>query len=320
MTNSLRYMPDRDQLALAGEIEGPIADLLPVARLHRQGAREPEEIWAALGELGLLAAGVSEARGGSGLSVVEQALIAVALGRALAGPAVLATIAAAPAVPGQPAEAPRIAAGLVTGAGLAWVDEPSATLVLAADGGGFALHRLPPEPREIDHAVWGARLLAGAAEAPVAVLDDAAALIVRLLLAGALAGIADGALELAVAYAKVREQFGRPIGSFQAIKHHCANMAIAALSARDLVRFAAVALADARADAAHRVECAFLTAARAAIGNAGLDIQVHGGIGFSAEADPHLFLKRAQLITALGGGVEAAAVRVAATGGAHLTA
>jgi alkylation response protein AidB-like acyl-CoA dehydrogenase len=116
---------------------------------------------------------------------------------------------------------------------------------------------------------------------------------------------------MAVAYAGVREQFGRPIGTFQAIKHHCANMVVAARCARDQTNFAAVAFDDERPDAALQVECALLVAGSAALDNAGKNIQIHGGMGFSDEADPHLFLKRAQLLLALAGGLDAANVRVA---------
>jgi alkylation response protein AidB-like acyl-CoA dehydrogenase len=141
--------------------------------------------------------------------------------------------------------------------------------------------------------------------------DAAALLRLRLIDAAALAGIARAALDMGVAYAGIREQFGRPIGSFQAVKHHCANMAIAANCARDQTAFAAVAVDDDRADAIMQVESALLVAGKAALENAAKNIQIHGGIGFSDEADPHLLLKRAQLLIAISGGLEAANHRVA---------
>ena len=107
----------------------------------------------------------------------------------------------------------------------------------------------------------------------------------RLLDAAALAGLARAALDMAVAYAGLREQFGRPIGSYQAIKHHCANMALAARCAADQVSFAATALDDAREDAVLQVECAVYVAGSAALDNSGKNIQIHGGIGFSDEAE-----------------------------------
>jgi alkylation response protein AidB-like acyl-CoA dehydrogenase len=108
----------------------------------------------------------------------------------------------------------------------------------------------------------------------------------------------------------VREQFGRAIGSFQAVKHHCANMALAARCACDQVGFAAIAVDDDRDDAALQVESALFVAGSAAIENSGKNIQVHGGIGFSEEAAPHRLLKRARVLVQLAGGLEAALSRV----------
>ncbi|QIB66846.1 acyl-CoA dehydrogenase family protein [Kineobactrum salinum] len=131
-----------------------------------------------------------------------------------------------------------------------------------------------------------------------------------LIDAAALAGIAQRGLEMAVDYAKLREQFGRPIGSFQAIKHHCATMAISAQRSRDQVLFAATAIDEGREDAMLQTDCALLVAARAATANAALNIQIHGGIGFSAEADPHLLVKRTQALIAITGGLEAVNRRI----------
>jgi alkylation response protein AidB-like acyl-CoA dehydrogenase len=88
-------------------------------------------------------------------------------------------------------------------------------------------------------------------------------------------------------------------------------MAIATRCARDQTSFAAVALAEGRADAPMEIECAFLVAGSSALENAKLTIQIHGGMGFSDEADPHLFLKRARLLIAIAGGLEAASGRIA---------
>ena len=74
-----------------------------------------------------------------------------------------------------------------------------------------------------------------------------------------------------------------------------------------------MALDEGRADAHLQVECAFFVAGSAALENAGKNIQIHGGMGFSDEADPHLFLKRAQLLIAIAGGLEAASWRIANT-------
>ncbi|MCB1133405.1 MAG: acyl-CoA dehydrogenase, partial [Verrucomicrobiae bacterium] len=108
--------------------------------------------------------------------------------------------------------------------------------------------------------------------------------------------IAEGARDLAVAYAGVRRQFGRQIGSFQAIKHHCANMAIGVEMVSAQLDMAAIAVRDGREDAAFQTAALARLAPRVALQNARLCIQIHGGIGFSAEADVQLFLKQAHLL------------------------
>ncbi len=307
--SQLHYHPTSDQLLLASELGGAIDALLPPARAQLGGA-EGESIWERLAELGVLSACVAEDRGGSGLGATEQVLIATALGRRLAAPAVFATMAtmgaAADLSGGSEA---RIAAALPGDAPL-WVDEPGATLLLVRQADGATLHAMPDDRRTIDEDSWAARLVTGPIGSPLVVLDDRTLLRLRLVDAAALAGIAGAVLDMAVDYAKLREQFGRAIGSFQAIKHHCANMAIAARSAQDLTNCAAVALDEGRAEAPRLIASAFLVAAHAAIDNAGLNIQIHGGIGFSAEAEPHLYLKRAQLLAGIGGGVGAATDRL----------
>lgn len=310
-SSMLRYRPDEDQIALAAELNAAIVRMLPVARLH-DGGSESAGAWRRLEEGGVLSAGVAVAAGGSGLGAIERALIAMTLGRCLASPAVLATLATRPSLGAAQASA-RLAVAL-SGAGdaLVWADEPEATMLLVREGDQATLHPLPADAAVADEWNWGTRLMRGARTAPLAVLDRAALRDLRLVDAAALAGIAAGALDLAVAYVTMREQFGRAIGSFQAVKHRCADMAIAARSAGDLAVFAATALDDGRDDAALEIECAFLTAAQAAMNNAGACIQLHGGMGFSAEAHPHLYLKRAALIVGAGGGLEAATARVAA--------
>jgi alkylation response protein AidB-like acyl-CoA dehydrogenase len=101
---------------------------------------------------------------------------------------------------------------------------------------------------------------------------------------------------MAVEYAKDRVQFGRPIGSFQAVKHRCADMAVRAEVARSLTTFAALALRDGEPDAPRHVLEAKALAVDAALANAHDDVQNHGGMGFTWEADAHLYLKRAWVL------------------------
>jgi hypothetical protein len=114
------------------------------------------------------------------------------------------------------------------------------------------------------------------------------------LVAAMLLGMAARGTELAVAYAGEREQFGKPIGAFQAVKHMCADMLTRAEVARGVVYAAGVTLDGRGVDDVDRlVAAAKITAGDAAKGNGKACIQVHGGMGFTWEIDAHLFLKRA---------------------------
>ena len=316
-----RYHPSAEQRALASTIDESLAELLPLSRLHASHA-EDSRTWAGLEEIGMFGIGVSEERGGSGLGAAEEALIVIGLGRRLAAPAILATIGATHAQPNNPLSAGaidlsgrRVAAAYRRGERIIIVEDPEADLVLVRDADGAALYELTDSsPDSVDHRLWLAHLRSTAKLGePIARFDAQQLLLLRLIDAAALAGIAEATLDMSVAYAGMREQFGRPIGSFQAVKHHCANMAIAARCARDQTSFAAVAIDEERDDAALQVESALFVAGSAALENAAKNIQIHGGMGFSDEADPHLYLKRAQLLIAIAGGLDAANSRVANT-------
>lgn len=127
----------------------------------------------------------------------------------------------------------------------------------------------------------------------------------RLIVAAQLQGIAETALAESNAYAKLREQFGRPIGSFQAVRHRIADMEIRARRALALVHFAAVRLRDGGADADFQVNAALVLAIAAARVNAEDNIANHGAIGVTTENIGHLLLKRAML-WAFAAGPEAA--------------
>jgi hypothetical protein len=121
-----------------------------------------------------------------------------------------------------------------------------------------------------------------------------------LLLAAYLAGIAQATLAMATAYALTREQFGQPIGAFQAIKHSCADMAVRAAGAEAQSFYAAVTWGRIGASSAVEIACARWLAREAAIANAKANIQIHGAMGFTAECDAHLYLKRALAVAHLG--------------------
>jgi len=102
------------------------------------------------------------------------------------------------------------------------------------------------------------------------------------------------ALDVTVEYAKTRKQFGKPIGSFQAVQHQCADMYLETESARSAAYYAAWALQESTADAAAAVSIAKLYASDAARTVGNRSIQVHGGMGFTWENDLHLYYRRAK--------------------------
>ncbi|HEX4218747.1 MAG TPA: acyl-CoA dehydrogenase family protein [Acidimicrobiales bacterium] len=139
------------------------------------------------------------------------------------------------------------------------------------------------------------------ADSVIAVGEDAATLLDRIVDFGAVAlaadamGAAGRAFDLALEYAKQREQFGRPIGSFQAIKHKLADMYVLATSAEAAIRGAAGSIDRGDASARRRAAVAGLYGRKAAANIAGEAVQIHGGIGYTWEHDCHLLLKRTKL-------------------------
>jgi alkylation response protein AidB-like acyl-CoA dehydrogenase len=129
--------------------------------------------------------------------------------------------------------------------------------------------------------------------------------------------VAQGALDLAVAYAKERTQFGRAIGSFQAVKHLLAEALVRADLARPAVWTAALCLDGAAeegaADVAAAVSTAKILADDAAAANGRCCVQVHGGMGFTWEVVAHLYLKRGWLLETRSGRSGEHAARLAAT-------
>jgi alkylation response protein AidB-like acyl-CoA dehydrogenase len=260
-------------------------------------------LWRDLGDLGVFGLTVPEADGGAGLGMAEAVLAFEELGRAL--------------VPG-PLVASYLAAGVVEGtlegaAAVGLVDESSDPLlvehpdliaslvVIGADG----VHR-------IDAASVITELVASPMDplTPVARVvgelpkGNSAGEVDDWRLRGALVtsayqlGIAHAVTDRSVAYAKEREQFGRTIGSFQAIKHILADMFVRAELARAAVYAAGVTVDDPEVgDPARAVATAKLLADEAALLNTKAAIQVHGGMGFTWEVPLHLFLKRAWVLS-----------------------
>jgi alkylation response protein AidB-like acyl-CoA dehydrogenase len=312
-------LPDSEQQQVLDSVQDFLAGEAPIARLRRPwSAGEPRDaaLWPSIAQQGWFGLGLPERHGGSGCGPVEEMLLLREAGRHLLSPALLATVLAAHVALAcdAPAVLDRILSGqLHVGIALALPDrrwqlldasEESAVLAWA----GEQLTLLPASAfagREraegLDETVQ-VEFARGGTQTPLAhcgqPLLQARA---QLLAAALLVGIAEGARDLSVAYAKVREQFGKPIGSFQAIKHACVDMALRCEAARAQAAFASLALLHRPATAAFEVMAAKLLAAEAAIENGTRAITVHGGMGFTAECDAHHFLKRAHVASHIGG-------------------
>lgn len=237
------------------------------------GVAVDRALWRELGAAGFFALRLPEADGGIGLGLAEAALVFEEAGRALLPGPLVATHLAAGVVPGAAAGTTVVTAFDLGGPLVAHLGEADAVLGAAAVPPGEPVRSadpLTPLHRVASYGDCSAYREEGA-----------------LLTAALQAGSALRTVELAVRYAGEREQFGQPIGAFQAVKHLCARMLVRAEVARTAVYAAAVT-----ADGAE-IAAAKLLADGAAVDNARDCLQVHGGMGFTWEADVHLHLKRA---------------------------
>jgi alkylation response protein AidB-like acyl-CoA dehydrogenase len=287
-------------------------------------------LWSRLSaDLGLAGLVIPERLGGAGLGWVEVAAVSEELGASLAPVPFLSTVCLATSAllacnadDALAAIARGETAALVLGrASRHVVDGHTADLlVIAADDGVFVVRGNARGVRRRRMAtVDPTRTLAEVeidASAPLEWVGDRADVdraldLARVALAAEQVGGAQRCLELSVEYAKVRQQFGRPIGSFQAIQHICADMFVLVESARSAAYHAAwtadcdpAGLPAAAASAAAYCGDAFYRCA-------GDTIQVHGGIGFTWEHDAHLYWKRARADRALLGTPSAQRERIA---------
>jgi alkylation response protein AidB-like acyl-CoA dehydrogenase len=304
-----------------------------VRSLANAGQDVDDKIWQRGAELGWIGLAVPEEHDGAGQGLVELCLVAEELGRAAAPGAFLdsALIALVLARRAQPKLVHALAEG---GLKASWAHHGSvagsydadelvlsgrATAVQAAAAADWLLvtaatdqgrrlvlvdrARASVEPRRTldetrrwyDVVLDGVRVRAAevvtADEAEIQWLTDACA----VLTAADSLGVGERLLDMTVAYVKVREQFGRPLGSFQSVKHKVADMLTTLKGARAATYYAAMALDAGVADAtvASSVAKAFTGEGVAAL--AGEALQAHGGIGFTWEHDLHLYLRRAKV-------------------------
>jgi len=267
-----------DQLALAESVRDYLAGTHGpevLRRLDAEGNRDPA-IWQGLAEMGLTGLLVPEEHGGLGLGLVEAALIAAECGRAcLAEPLVDTAFVAVPWLVrnGNLGDPGAIAAGERQ------VPLPHVLNPWVADGEGSPLQSVDP--------------LRNLAMFPAAGSSDPYLLDLGALMSAAqLVGLADAMLHQAVEYAKIRTQFGQPVGAFQALKHQLASCSVAVEFAKPAVWRAAQALQDGGESASVHVSHAKVAASDAAVLTAETAIQVHGAMGYTYEVDLHFWMKR----------------------------
>jgi alkylation response protein AidB-like acyl-CoA dehydrogenase len=305
--------PDGPELEIADTAAKFLAGALPLERLHGPGASpalgaSQRAEFAAMGWFGLV---LPEMLGGSGLSAVEHALFFREVGRQC-GPVDVLAVALAAMVAGDARLCGELLAGevgvaLVVGDGrtLRLLGSPDATLGVHVERDGARLldvSTVGTEPRPSLDPATGMRTIASGTADTVAVSSDRDVWSLgQLGVAAMQVGVAERALELIVEYAKIRETFGRKIGTYQAVRHACADMALAVEAARCQLWSAAAAAKERRSDAPVHLDAAKHLADRAAMRNADVDIQLHGAIGVTEEHHAHLLLKHSVLLARLFG-------------------
>ncbi|MCY4665920.1 MAG: acyl-CoA/acyl-ACP dehydrogenase [Acidimicrobiaceae bacterium] len=309
-----------DQVALreaAAALLDDRCDMATVRRACDSGGFDAG-LWAAMVEQGWTGIAVPESLGGVGLGMVEAAVLLEQTGAHLAPVPLLQQLAALAVLAGGPwgdrllsgeavacvARTPLARSGdgpvsgrtepVIHGAGADVLVAPAGDELVAVDLSRIARSAEPAmdRTRELARITLDAApaTTVGGPQEVAAHLDRGAVFHSAEMLGGA-----EAVMNLAVEYAKVREQFGRPIGSFQAVKHRCADMLVDVEGMRSAVYHASWALGAATADAPAAAATAKIWCGDAGVRVAESALQVHGGIGFTWEADVHLFLKRAQL-------------------------
>jgi len=297
---------DHEQLALQHSIAGFCRDRWSLERLaDRRCDRFDRNSWNALVELGVTSAMVPERRGGLGLGAVEGAVIFEQLGYHLVPGPVLWSALGAFVIP-EVAAGKRLAAG-TEDAGqsplfVEYASEVDSFVVLRPDGvARFDRGQVEPTPASDALDPQSSVGYFDALPAGTRVGDAAEAAKLRrigvVLTAALQLGVSHAALDVAVGYSLEREQFGAPIGSFQALKHIMADMYVRMGLARSATYAAAAVLDDPEVgDVDRSIRSAKLLSGEAAVENARASIQIFGGMGFTWEMAPNFLLKRALVL------------------------
>jgi alkylation response protein AidB-like acyl-CoA dehydrogenase len=327
----MNLLPGAEQLEIVSAAGEFLSDRMPIEGIRAsRNAEAPvtAALWREAAELGLLTLGLDEEYGGSGRPIDDETLLFIELGKRLAsGPFLACTLAARVAARCDDAELAqrigtgraRVALAVLRGDGEVRLAQPikgtfdlfepagASHAVVVARGGTALVDLASFGPLTyVEAADPGTRISTASVESAeplhwLSVEREDIWARATVLSAAYLTGLAAAAATLATEHAKTREQFGRPIGVHQAIKHACVDMEIAAEAAQAQTLFAAIALAGGRSDALLQVLAAATVAGSAAVDNAAAAIQVFGGMGYTFENDVHLYLKRAHVFRHLFG-------------------
>ena len=327
-----------DEEAIVASVSG----LLTGSALADPDASWPDQAWKELAALGVFGLAVPEEHGGLGFGVAGEVLLFREFGRQLVrGPLLGTTLATQLALDSGVAELADVlisgsatcgyaeplagsspARGdLVSGTFRVWEGHGASLLVLVTpqwsglvqadrlNAEGLRATTLPQTDNSVDMAQVVLTDVPLLAQVPGTGIASRAALLV----AGMQTGIAEATLAESAVYAVTREQFGKPIGTFQAVKHRCADMAVRAEAARFQTVYAALAWDDPamRTQAPGQVAAAAAVAADAGRRNSADNIQNHGAMGFTLEASPHHYLRRTLVLASLLGTPRAALEQIA---------
>ncbi|MBE5440399.1 acyl-CoA dehydrogenase [Mycobacteroides abscessus] len=308
----MKFDLDTQQRDFAASIDAAlsVADVPAAARAWAAGNHGPGlAVWSTLAELGVTALAVSEKYDGIGAHPVDLVVALEGLGKwAVPGP-VVESVAVAPVLLSSHEDGAEPSTRLASGELIATVAAPPiapraldadiAGLVLIADDIGVREAQAGAQHESIDAS---RRVFDVQPKAAGISLDTSRAIDFGVLAISAqLIGAGQALLDRAVAYAKQRSQFGRPIGSYQAVKHKLADVHIALELARPLVYGAALSLADQSPTAARDASAAKVAAAKAAYLAARSALQTHGAIGFTAEYDLSLWILKVRALTSAWG-------------------
>lgn len=306
-----------EQKMVAEMAQQMLADTCTPAQLRElmaRGEARDSARWQAIVETGLAGVLMPESAGGMALDAIDFVQIAEACGyAALPEPLVEHAAIAAPLLAATGHDTPLLAQATTAEATLA-IGHPINPFVADADTAAALIlhhegetHLVDPanvtltrqesiDPfRRLFRVDWTPSAATRIATDPslwTDALDRGA-----LFAAAQCLGLAQRAVDLAVEYAKERQQFGKPIGSYQAVKHLLATVQVKIEFARPVIHAAAAQLANRDAQSRARISHAKIVAAEAADLGARTSIQVHGAMGYSWEVDVHFFLKRALALT-----------------------